>query len=335
MFRISLEQPRARFTVRVDLEVAPGELFCLFGPSGAGKSTVLRTAAGIERLHRGRVVLDDAVLAVSDRQRRCFLPVWRRRLGYLEQHPRLFPHLTVEGNIAYGLPGGQLTKEGRRLARELGLEEFLGVYPHALSGGQRQRVALARALAADPRALLLDEPFSALDEAARGELQELLRRVQRRHRLTALFVTHHLAEAQRLADRMGILDEGRLLQSAPPAEIMARPATPRVARLVGYTDFLPGGVFGRSGGLLGVHPDRALLGSFPHLGPVAEGVVEQRTPREGTFRVRLRLPGGHRVSVASPLPDGHGLTPGEAAWITLLDPPVFPVPESAARAAGL
>jgi sulfate transport system ATP-binding protein len=213
----------------VDLDVAPGELLALLGPSGSGKTTLLRLLAGLDVAARGEIRLGG-----EDAGR---LSVQERRVGFVFQSYALFRHMTVFDNIAYGL-----TVRPRRLRPSrleifarvtalldmMQLPEFGGRYPSQLSGGQRQRVALARALAIEPRVLLLDEPFGALDAKVRKELRRQLRDIHDRTGLTTVFVTHDQAEAMEVADRVAILNGGRIEQIGAPRDIRERPATPFV-----------------------------------------------------------------------------------------------------------
>jgi molybdenum ABC transporter ATP-binding protein len=204
----------------------------VLGPSGSGKSSVLRAVAGLERPEGGRIALGNEVW--FDAERRVHLPPERRSVGLVFQEYALFPHLSVLGNVGFG---------GRARAQELLARLRIGhlarARPGELSGGERQRVALARALAREPRVLLLDEPMSALDAhtraAVRGELRELLREL----RLPTLLVSHDFEDAGTLADRVAVLDEGRLVQVGTPDELVARPLDPFVASLTG-ANLLPG-----------------------------------------------------------------------------------------------
>jgi sulfate transport system ATP-binding protein len=218
----------------LDLDVRPGELLALLGPSGSGKTTFLRLVAGLEKPTAGRILFGDedaTQLAVRD-----------RRVGFVFQHYALFRHLSVFENVAYGLRvRPRRTRPGeadirRRVGELLDLVQLAGLdrrAPAQLSGGQRQRVALARALAVEPRVLLLDEPFGALDAKVRRELRRWLREVHDRTGHTTLFVTHDQEEALELADRVAIFHRGRVEQVGTPDDILDRPATAFVAGFVG------------------------------------------------------------------------------------------------------
>ena len=220
----------------LSLTMAPGELVALLGPSGCGKTTALRVLAGFERPDSGEVLVDGEDLSR--------LAAQRRGMGMVFQSYSLFPTMTARDNVAFGLRvRRQAAATRRRAAYELldivGLAPQASQYPHQLSGGQQQRVALARALAIEPRVLLLDEPLSALDAKVRLQLRDLIRSVQLRLGTTTLFVTHDQEEALSMADRVGVMRQGRLEQIAAPDEIYAHPATAFVAEFVGTMNHLP------------------------------------------------------------------------------------------------
>ncbi len=222
-----------------DLTMAPGELVALLGPSGCGKTTTLRLLAGLEDADGGRVVVggDDITHVTAN----------KRNMGMVFQAYSLFPHLTVQQNVAFGLRlrGVDKAEQQRRAIEMLelvGLSTQADRYSHQLSGGQQQRVALARALAINPQVLLLDEPLSALDAKVRAQLRDQIRRIQLEVGITTLFVTHDQEEALAIADRVGVMKDGRLEQLAPPTEVYARPATSFVAEFVGLTNRLDGDV---------------------------------------------------------------------------------------------
>lgn len=219
----------------VTLELQPGEFFCLLGPSGCGKSTLLRLIAGFEQPTAGRIHLGDQDLTG--------LPPHRRPVNMMFQSYALFPHMSVAKNIGYGLKGMGRDAIAARvgdLLRLVRLDGFGERRPDTLSGGQRQRVALARALAREPKLLLLDEPLGALDRGLREETQGELRAVQRRLDTAFVVVTHDPEEAMMLADRIGVMDGGRLIQIGPPAELYRRPANRYVAGLLGDVNLIPG-----------------------------------------------------------------------------------------------
>ncbi|MDX9671612.1 MULTISPECIES: putative 2-aminoethylphosphonate ABC transporter ATP-binding protein [unclassified Pseudomonas] len=218
----------------VSLDVAAGELVCLLGPSGCGKTTLLRCIAGLEKQDSGELYLGERDVS--------HLAPQARDYGILFQSYALFPNLTVEANIAYGLAGSGRDEVRRRVAQMLELVGLTGSekkYPGQLSGGQQQRVALARALAPAPSLLLLDEPMSALDARVREHLCTELRQLQRNLGITTLMVTHNQDEAMLMADRIAVMNNGRVEQYATPQEIYNRPATPFVAEFVGQGNWLP------------------------------------------------------------------------------------------------
>jgi putative spermidine/putrescine transport system ATP-binding protein len=221
----------------VDLALAPGELICLLGPSGCGKTTALRCIAGLEQVSGGRVLIGDE--DVTD------VPVNRRDIGMVFQQYSLFPHLTVVGNVEFGLEMRRVPK-AERVARAGEMLEIVGLshlaerFPHELSGGQQQRVALARALVTRPRALLLDEPLSALDAKVRVRLREQIRAIQTELGITTVFVTHDQEEALAVSDRVAVMEGGRIAQLGTPEELYRRPASPFVADFVGLSNRVEG-----------------------------------------------------------------------------------------------
>ena len=212
------------------LRIQPGELVALLGPSGCGKTTALRILAGLDEADTGSVAIDGRDIGR--------VPANKRDIGLVFQAYSLFPHLTVLDNVAFGLKmRGVGSRERAGRAAEMldlvGLSAQSGRYADELSGGQQQRVALARALTIRPRVLLLDEPLSALDAHVRSQLRDEIRRVQLEVGTTTLFVTHDQEEALAVADRVAVMNAGRLEQLAAPAELYTRPATPFVAEFVG------------------------------------------------------------------------------------------------------
>lgn len=227
---------RSEFTLDIAVTVAPGEVVALLGPNGAGKSTFLAVVAGLLRPSSGHVRVGGAT--VTDTARRVHVPPHRRGVGLLAQQPLLFPHLTALANVAFG-PRAQGVRRrvaedrARELLAAVGAAELADHRPEQMSGGQQQRVALARALAARPRLLLLDEPLSALDVDATPAMRALLSRTIRQAGQTALLVTHSALDALVLADRVVVLDAGRIVEEGPTREVLARPRSPFTARIAG------------------------------------------------------------------------------------------------------
>jgi iron(III) transport system ATP-binding protein len=304
--RYAPEQPPA--VDGLTLTVEQGEITALLGPSGCGKTTTLRLIAGFEVPDSGSVAIRGETMAGPGR----WVPPEQRGVGIVFQDYALFPHLTVGENVSFGLHS--LTKNARRerirqILELVGLESFRGRYPHELSGGQQQRVAVARALAPAPALVLLDEPFSNLDADLRGQMRDEVEKILRNTGTTAIFVTHDQEEAFTLADRVGVLNQGRLEQLDPPEAIYHHPATPFVAEFVGAADFLPGlvttegivtevGVFanmeGREIGLrvkVMLRPDDITF--LPR--PEGHGVIVRRYFRGSENLYCIRLPSGHRV----------------------------------------
>lgn len=222
----------------VSLEARPGEILCLLGPSGSGKTTLLRLAAGLEALQEGSIDLGGARLAAPGRD----VPPERRPFGMVFQDHALFPHLTVAENIAFGI-AGRPRDEIRGIVAErlasVGLAGFEERYPHTLSGGQQQRVALARALAPSPAAMLLDEPFASVDVTRRRALREEARRALKAADVVTLVVTHDPVEAMEIADRIAVMEGGRIAQCATPEALYTNPASALVASLFGEAQRFP------------------------------------------------------------------------------------------------
>jgi molybdate transport system ATP-binding protein len=225
-----------RLDLAVALDVADGETVAVLGPNGAGKSTLLRALAGLVPLDEGRISLDDTV--IDDPTTRAFVVPERRHVGVMFQDYLLFPHLSVLENVAFGMRSrGVARKEARRRAQEwlvrVGLPDRGGAKPASLSGGQQQRVALARALVTEPRLVLLDEPLAALDVGTRTELRRDLRVQLAAFGGARVLVTHELLDAVALADRLVVLEDGRVAQSGAVHDVTTRPRSRYVADLVG------------------------------------------------------------------------------------------------------
>ncbi len=212
----------------VDLEIAPGEITCLFGPSGCGKTTLLRIAAGLEAVQTGAVMLDGKILAKTGEE----VPPEHRPIGMVFQDYVLFPHMTVEKNIAFGVKGAKNANAATQAQIEaFDLGNLARRYPHELSGGQQQRVALARALVRNPRALLLDEPFASIDSVLRRRLRDELRRTLIEKDVAVVLVTHDPEEALALGDRIALMRAGRIVEVGSPETLFHDPQTLDSAQL--------------------------------------------------------------------------------------------------------
>jgi spermidine/putrescine ABC transporter ATP-binding subunit len=221
----------------VELTVHEGEFFALLGPSGSGKTTLLRLIAGFLQPQEGDVTVGDRSLVN--------VPIYRRNIGFVFQKYALFPHMSVAKNVAFGLENQKLAKTeiDRRVAEVLALVELGGMAsrrPSELSGGQQQRVALARAIVTEPSVLLLDEPLAALDKKLRTQMQVELRELQQRLGITTIFVTHDQEEAMTLADRIAVMDRGRIAQVGPPRQVYEHPQSLFVCNFVGEANILEG-----------------------------------------------------------------------------------------------
>jgi putative spermidine/putrescine transport system ATP-binding protein len=321
----------------LDLDIAGGEFLALLGPSGCGKTTALRAIAGFDRPDAGRVLLDGR--DITD------VPANKRDMGMVFQAYSLFPNLTVAENVAFGLRVRRRAKaeqSGRagELLELVGLADRGDRYPHQLSGGQQQRVALARALAVAPQVLLLDEPLSALDAQVRVQLREEIRRIQLELGITTVFVTHDQAEALSVADRVGVLRDGRLEQVAGPDELYERPATAFVAEFVGTMNRLPAVLADGEVQLLGAR--RPVAGAAPPEGAVVAlvrpeallvtadpgggGRVVTRTFSGASTRLLVVLPDGVEVRVDLPSAVSGDLTPGAAVAVRPAERPVLVAP---------
>jgi spermidine/putrescine ABC transporter ATP-binding subunit len=265
MVRVKLENVYKRFgsVVAVDnvcLDILEGEFFTILGPSGCGKTTTLRIIAGLERVDSGRVLFDDVDVTNT--------PPYLRGTGMVFQNYALWPHMTVFDNVAFGLKIRKVGKDEirRRVKEVLELVKLSGLedrYPHQLSGGQQQRVALARALVIEPKVLLLDEPLSNLDAKLRVEMRGELKSLQRRLKITTIYVTHDQDEALTLSDRIAIMNNGRILQVSTPIDIYNKPRDLFVASFIGRCTVLIGVVQNRSDGYLEVKCDDMVLWGVP------------------------------------------------------------------------
>jgi spermidine/putrescine ABC transporter ATP-binding subunit len=320
----------------VDLTVAEGELLTILGPSGSGKTTLLKVVAGFEIPDEGTVHLgsEDVTLA----------PPRQRDVGMVFQNYALFPHLTVAQNVAFPLEMRRLPRpeRDRRVAEALALVELAGYearLPRQLSGGQQQRVALARAIVFNPRLLLLDEPFGALDRKLRESMQLEVRRLQRRLKLTTLFITHDQEEALILSDRVAVMNAGRIEQVGTPGDVYARPATRFVADFVGESNLLEGRASGdaaaevpglgrialaRAAGAAGdrttllLRPEALRVGAEAAALPNrAHGRIVETVFLGLSVKLRLRLDGGLELLARLPLRPSEPLPAAEGETVPL------------------
>lgn len=322
----------------VGFEAEPGKITALLGPSGSGKSTVLRMIAGLERPDAGHIRVGG--------EEQTGKSVQERRFGFVFQHYALFRRMTVRRNVAFGLSVRKQPKAAQRkrvdeLLELVGLAPFANRYPDQLSGGQRQRVALARALAPQPRLLLLDEPFGALDARVRHELRRWLDDLHRELGVTSLLVTHDQEEALELANEVVVMHQGRVQQIGTADEIYNRPATPFVAGFVGTANVVNGHV---SGGLIRVADGAPAVADHLSEGEKAQAyirphdirlsdaavdgsmsaTVERVTNMGWTSKIHLRLPDGQILVGQLPNEDIGWVVTGARVFAGLRDAKVFP-----------
>jgi molybdate transport system ATP-binding protein len=307
-----VEVDRRAFTVRATLRVASGERLALFGPSGAGKTTLLEAIAGLVQPRRARIELGGRVLT-STTPPAVALPPWQRGVGLLRQNPGLFPHLSVRDNLTYAPSASRSKAELTSVASALGIDGLLSTMPARLSGGQAHRVALGRLLLARCDTLLLDEPFTGLDASLRRSLTSLVSSLVTERSVPSILVTHELVDAQAFADRLAVLDGGELLQIGEPNEVVLRPASRRVAELIGYLSFVPWGDV-----VAGVHPERVIAGAFADRGLVLTGTVTACRPAGAGWEAEVRMAEGIITCRLTDKPSVSG-----SFGVTVLDPPYF------------
>lgn len=299
----------------VTLDIPAGSLTALLGPSGSGKSTLLRSIAGLEQLDGGRIVIGGRdVTGVAPQ---------KRGIGFVFQHYAAFKHMTVRDNVAFGLtirkrPKAEIARKVDDLLEIVGLDGFQHRYPAQLSGGQRQRMALARALAVDPEVLLLDEPFGALDAKVRADLRQWLRRLHDEVHVTTVLVTHDQEEALDVADRIAVLNKGRIEQVGDPVTLYDRPANDFVMSFLGSVARLGGALVRPHDIALDRDPERARaadarVGASPG---VVEAVVERVVRLGFEVRIDLRADSGTRFAaqVTRAEADALGLEVGETVY---------------------
>jgi iron(III) transport system ATP-binding protein len=265
---VSFSYNGERVVDNVSFSIAEGELVCLLGPSGCGKTTCLRLAAGMEKPDDGTIRLGGEVVSTSAH----VAPPETRHIGFLFQEFALFPHLSVYDNICFGLNGMTPTEQKARaleLLKEVGLSGFADKFPNSLSGGEQQRAALARALAPSPRLVLMDEPFSNLDPQLRDRMRDLTLRLLKQVGAAGLVVTHDAADALRMADRIAVQADGKILQMDMPETVYRQPTQAEVATMFGTVNF-----FKTDNGMVGVRPSDISLsggdGDFSFEGKITD-----------------------------------------------------------------
>jgi ABC-type Fe3+/spermidine/putrescine transport system ATPase subunit len=310
----------------LDLTVGDGEIVCLLGGSGCGKTTTLRMIAGLEAPTEGRILIGGVQMSDGPR----ITPPESRRLGMVFQSYAVWPHLNVLRNVMFPLQmqrAADAEARARRILEVVQLRDHADRLPHQLSGGQQQRVALARALVAEPEVLLLDEPLSNLDARLRSEMRDEIRSLVKRLGLTAVLVTHDHEEAFAVADRIALMDGGRIVQEGPPTELYDAPQTDVVARFLGLEELLAvrdGGVARIDGVAIPIRPTAdapddgaCMLGFRTHAARLGEqgisGTVVARAYAGGGWRCRvlvgereLRVPGDAPVGAAVKVAVDHG-----------------------------
>jgi len=299
----------------VQLDVAAGELMALLGPSGCGKSTLLRILSGFIRQTQGHVLFDNECVD--------HLPPNRRGVGIVFQSYALFPHMTVRQNVAYGLeahhwPRDRISPRVEEMLDLVHMREYAERLPRQLSGGQQQRVALARCLAVDPKILMLDEPFGALDKNLRLDMQIEVKRLQRDYGITTILVTHDQEEALSMADRIAVMHRGRIEQMASATEIYDRPATLFVNQFVGTTNVLSGRIVATDGagtevalaaGVLRTPPSHLMKGADVIVSVRPEHFRVQDEGESGQLSgiVKVVMPLGPQVIYDVEIPGGTGV----------------------------
>jgi iron(III) transport system ATP-binding protein len=309
--RVSFGYGGARVLDDVSLDIAPGEFFAFLGPSGSGKTTLLRLIAGFGTPNAGAILIGGRDITT--------LAPWNRNVGMVFQSYALWPHMTVAKNVAFGLerrklPRAEVAAKVEAVLKLVGLEALAGRRPAQLSGGQQQRVALARTLVIEPEVLLLDEPLSNLDAKLRTDMRSEIRELQRKLGLTAIYVTHDQEEANAIADRMAVLDGGKIQQVGAPLHLYDNPANRFVATFLGTANLVEGRI--EAGGRFVAADGLSLAGIEGAVGPaclsirpqairlegVAEGLAGEVTEREflgGIVRYGVRA-GGHNFVVDVP-----------------------------------
>ena len=337
---------------KLELELSAGrEILVLFGPSGAGKTQTLNVIAGLSRPDSGEITLDGTQFFRSSSAPPVNVPARDRRVGYVFQNYALFPHLTALENIGYSIWKKPDARErSHELLKSMQLNGFADRYPHELSGGQQQRIAIARAMAADPRVLLLDEPFSALDHSIRHQLHEEVCRLQEDARLIVIYVTHNLDDALGVSHRLAVMNEGRIDQIGDAQEVIDRPASREVADILGLPNVFDAVIAGHNGGRTrldweGVElecdqipvtpgtlvsailrPGAISIGSSDgHGGCKFKARFRRRHPGRDTARIVVALENGHEIELLAP---SRNFEQNELVTVTVSRESLYVVPSS-------
>ena len=348
--KITKDFARKRVLNDVSMRVENGEFVAILGPSGCGKTTMLRLIAGFEQMKSGTILFDDEIIASPERN----LPPEKRNVGIVFQNYALWPHMNVEQNVGYalkiaGLPSGERQRRSLEALATVGMETLAERAPAELSGGQRQRVALARCLAANPSVMLLDEPLANLDVHLRASMEREFSDFHRRTRATMIYITHDQSEAMALADRIAVMDAGRIVQFARPHELYREPQNEMVARFIGNGLVLPvadlqrGGadgsvnvdIFGHRSAVrarkdqakvteasLSVHPDDLKLAAGPDQGFTAQ--VERTTYRGSHVQVHFRPRHAPDLSLSLHAAHDRPISPGDTISVCVGDGWVIP-----------
>jgi ABC-type Fe3+/spermidine/putrescine transport system ATPase subunit len=315
LLEVDLEVERRQVNVAACFALEAGDRLAIFGTSGAGKTTILESIAGLTRLKRGAIRVDGQLVAGKVKGEPALQPR-HRQVALVRQPTTLFPHLTVEQNVGYGVRHSSPREKVAELLERLGLTVLARARGAALSGGQRQRVALGRALASSFRVLLLDEPLSAVDVAARASLRQLTIEASADRGAAGILVTHDLTEAQAYSDRLGIFDSGQLLQMGGSLEVVLSPASRRVAELVGYGGFVRSEL--RTDRFYAIHPDRVLPGALFDRGVVLKGSVLSTRPYGARYECTVAERSGEQFTVHLDSP----FVAGVECTITAIEPPL-------------
>jgi len=321
-FNCKLRRPT--FMIDVAFNLPQGSIYALFGPSAAGKSSILSVISGFEtKVDEAYLSINNRVILDSQAAKRIALAPWETGIVLVEQGAQLFPHLTVAQNIQYGQLGKSKSNTidtwHQQWIERLGLAPYLQMRPSQLSGGLIQRAVFARAIATRPEVLLLDEPFSALDANLRRIIQDAVRALRDTIGTTVIMVTHQLSEAQRMADVIGVLAAGRILQEDQPFALLQTPRTFDIARMLGYTHLLTAA----DGQKFALHPSRVIAGEHAEFGPILRGRVSKQFPQEGATWIELVLQDTPCTCIELCLPVNIAVELGQTVSFTAMRPPIF------------